>query len=210
MSLPRAKTAFTAQDYLAWEERSPSKHEYLAGEIFAMVGATDAHVTITMNLAMLLRAHVRGLPCRVYMAEMKLRVETADAFFYPDILVTCSPEDHAAPLFKRQPTLVVEVLSASTAAFDRGRKFAIYRQLPSLREYVLIEPDRMSVECFRRDECDRWVLQAYGPGETVDLSSLDFSTTMEALYEDVTLPAGEDDGDWRLPLINAYVNLADR
>ncbi|MFZ1830743.1 MAG: Uma2 family endonuclease [Candidatus Competibacteraceae bacterium] len=198
MSQSRAKTAFTADNYLAWEERSPDKHEYLAGEIFGMVGATDAHVTITGNLFTLLRAHVRGRPCRVYMADMKLRVDTADAFFYPDLLVTCAPEDHSSSRFKRQPTLLVEVLSATTAAFDRGQKFAIYRQLPSLREYVLIEQDRMSVECFRRDEQNRWVLQAYGPGDRVELSSLDFSAVIEALYEDVTLPAIPDD-NWRLP-----------
>ncbi len=196
MSLARAKTAFTADDYLAWEERSPGKHEYLAGEIFAMVGATDAHVTITMNLAVLLHAHVRGRPYRIYMADMKLRVDTADAFFYPDLLVTCASEDHSSPRFKRQPTLLVEVLSATTAAFDRGQKFAIYRQLPSLREYVLIEQDRMSVECFRRDEQDRWVLQAYDPGDRVELSSLDFSAAVETLYEDVALPAITND-HWR-------------
>lgn len=198
MPQARAKTAFTADSYLAWEERNPSKHEYLAGEIFAMVGATDAHVTITGNLFTLLRAHVRGRPCRVYMADMKLRVDTADAFFYPDLLVTCAPEDHVSSRFKRQPTLLVEVLSATTAAFDRGQKFAIYRQLPSLREYVLIEQDRMSVECFRRDERNRWVLQAYGPGDQVELSSLEFGTTIEALYEDVALPAIPDE-PWRLP-----------
>lgn len=197
MSLARAKPAFTTEDYLAWEERSPGKHEYLAGEIFAMVGATDAHVTITMNLAVLLHAHVRGRPCRVYMADMKLRVDTADAFFYPDLLVTCAPEDHLSSRFKRQPTLLVEVLSATTAAFDRGQKFGIYRQLSSLREYVLIEQDRMSVECFRRDERDRWVLQAYGPGDRVELSSLDFSAGIESLYEDVALPAIPDE-PWRL------------
>lgn len=196
MPLACPKTAFTAEDYLAWEERSPRKHEYLAGEVFAMAGASDAHVTITGNLFALLRAHVRGSPCRVYMADMKLRVEAADAFFYPDLLVTCAAADHAAPQFKCQPTVVVEVLSAGTAAFDRGQKFALYRQLSSLREYVLIEQDRMSVECFRRDEQDRWVLQAYGPDETVELSSLDFNTAIEALYEDVALPAVADEG-WR-------------
>ncbi len=202
MSQARTKTAFTAEDYLAWEERSPGKYEYLAGEIFAMVGATDAHVTITMNLAVLLHAHVRGRPCRVYMADMKLRVDAADAFFYPDLLVTCAPEDHASSRFKSQPTLLVEVLSNTTAGFDRGQKFAIYRQLPSLREYVLIEQDRISVECFRRDERDRWVLQAYGPGDSVELSSLDFSAPIEALYEDVALPAIPDE-HWRLPEENA-------
>lgn len=196
MSLARAKPVFTAEDYLAWEEHSPDKHQYLAGEIFAMSGATDAHVTITGNLFALLRAHVRGRPCRVYAMDMKLRVETADAFFYPDLLATCVPDDIAAPQFKRQPTLVVEVLSASTAAFDRGRKFAIYQQLPSLQEYVLIEQNRMSVECFRRDRQGQWLLQACGPGEIVALASLNFSVAIEALYEDVTLPANADE-DWR-------------
>ena len=197
--MPQAQTkpGFTAEDYLAWEEHRPEKHEYLAGEIFAMVGATDAHVTISLNLATLLRSHLRGSPCRVYMLDMKLRVETADAFFYPDLMVTCSLEDRALPHFKRQPTLLVEVLSKSTAAFDRGRKFEIYRQLPSLREYVLIEQDRMSVDCFRRDERSQWVLRAYGPGDRVELSSLEFSTPTEALYEDVALPENPDE-PWRL------------
>jgi Uma2 family endonuclease len=202
MSLARAKTVFTAEDYLAGEEHSPGKHQYLAGEIFAMGGATDAHITITMNLAFLLRAHVRGRSCRVYIADMKLRVATADAFFYPDLLVTCAPDDHAAPLFKSQPTLVAEVLSASTAAFDRGRKFAIYRQLPSLQEYVLIEQRPMSVECFRRGDRGQWLLQAYGPGERVELASLNFSAAIETLYEDVVLPANTNE-DWRPPQADA-------
>jgi Uma2 family endonuclease len=162
------------------------------------MGTTDAHGTIRGNLFTLLRTHVRGRPCRVYMADMKLRVDAADASFYPDLLVTCAPEDHASSRFKRQPTLLVEVLSATTAAFDRGQKFAIYRQLPSLREYVLIEQDRMSVECLHRDEQNRWVLQAYGPGDRVELSSLDFGTAIETLYEDVALPTITSD-DWCLP-----------
>lgn len=197
--MPQAqpKTIFTAEGYLAWEEHHPEKHEFLAGEIFAMVGATDAHVTITGNLFALLHTHVRGRPCRVYMADMKLRVDTADAFFYPDLLVTCAPEDRVLPHFKRQPTLLVEVLSESTAAFDRGQKFAIYRQLPSLREYVLIEQNRISVECFRREENERWVLQAYGSGDRVELSSVGFSTAIETLYEDVILSENPDEA-WRL------------
>jgi Uma2 family endonuclease len=198
--MPQAlnSTSFNAEYYLAWEEHHPEKHEFLAGEIFAMVGASDAHVTITGNLFTLLRAHVRGRPCRVYMADMKLRVETADAFFYPDLLVTCTLEDRLSMHFKRQPTLLVEVLSESTAAFDRGQKFAIYRQLPSLREYVLIEQNRMSVECFRREENDRWLLQAYGPGDRVELPSVGFTTAIETFYEDVTLTENPDK-NWSFP-----------
>ena len=146
MSLARAKPVFTAEDYLAWEEQSPDKHQYLAGEIFAMSGATDAHVTITMNLAFLLRTHLRGRPCRVYAMDMKLRVETADAFFYPDLLATCVPDDIAAPQFKRQPTLVVEVLSASTAASARRRSLRLIRRAPSREGVEMSVDDGISIK----------------------------------------------------------------
>jgi len=129
-------------DYLAGEEIAPIKHEYVAGE---------AHVTVALNLASMLRNHVRGSPCRVYIADMKVRVESADAFYYPDVFVTCDPADSREKQFKRNPILVIEVLSDSTAAFDRGAKFAHYRQLDSLLEYGLIEPERPSVDIFRRN-----------------------------------------------------------
>jgi len=114
----------SAADYLAGEEIAPVKHEYVAGEVFAMAGAGEAHVTVAGNLFALLRNHVRGgPPCRVYIADMKVRVEPADAFYYPDLFVTCDPADGRENLFKRHPAVVVEVLSNSTAAFDRGAKF---------------------------------------------------------------------------------------
>lgn len=135
-------------DYLTGEETAPIKHEYVAGEVFAMAGASEAHVTVGGNLFTLPRNHVRGGPYRVYIADMKLRVEPADTFYYPDLFVTCDPADGRENLFKRNPTLIVEVLS--TTAFDRGTKFAHYRLLDSLREYVLIEPERPSIDIFRR------------------------------------------------------------
>lgn len=184
------KPVFSAEDYLAWEAEQTVKHEYLAGEVFAMAGASDAHVTICLNLAASLRAHLRGKPCRTYIADMKLQVQTADAFFYPDVFVSCSAADAALPHFKREPVLIVEVLSPATAAFDRGGKFAFYRQLPSLQEYVLIDSERMGVDVFRRDANGHWVLYPYGPGETVELASVAFSLPVAAIYEDVTLEAG--------------------
>ncbi|NEX21760.1 Uma2 family endonuclease [Thiorhodococcus mannitoliphagus] len=175
------------QDYLAGELESPVKHEYLAGQVFAMAGASEAHATIAGNLFALLRPHVRGTPCRVYMADMKVRVDAADAFYYPDVFVTCSAADAAETYVKRDPTLIVEVLSNSTAAFDHGKKFAHYRQLPSLREYVLVDPERLSIDVFRRNDRDQWVLFPFGTGQTLELASIGFSAEFEAIYEDVDL-----------------------
>ncbi|NMF82447.1 Uma2 family endonuclease [Nodosilinea sp. P-1105] len=184
----------TPEDYLQLEAESAVKHEYLDGDIYAMAGASDAHVTIAGNLFALLRSHVRGSGCRVYIADMKARLEARNRFFYPDVMVTCDPRDQATADYKRFPKLVIEVLSDSTEAFDRGDKFADYQTLESLEEYVLINTRHQRVECFRRNGNDAglWVLQYYTPETTsgttrFHLQSLDFSDTLAALYEDVIL-----------------------
>jgi Uma2 family endonuclease len=184
----------TADDYLAGEAVSPLKHEYVDGEVFAMVGASEEHATIAGNVFALLRAHVRGSPCRVYMSDMKLCVELARAFFYPDCFVTCDPADAAEPLAKRHARVVIEVLSESTEAYDRGAKFANYRQLPSLEEYVLIDSRTRSVEVFRRHP-EGWILQPVPDDGRLRLVTLGFECTVDAIYEDVhfTQPAGVED-----------------
>jgi len=179
---------FTPEAYLEWEQGNETKHEYFNGEVFALAGAKDAHVTVAGNLFAQLHGHLRGGPCRVYMADMKVSVERANAFFYPDLMVTCDERDRETAYFKRFPSLVIEVLSESTAAFDRGKKFSAYRKLDSLREYVLIDPDSMNVDCFRLDETSgHWVLYPYGAGEGVELASIGLTLPIESLYENVQL-----------------------
>jgi len=129
-------------DYLAAEAESPVKHEYRDGKVYAMAGGTDAHVTIALNLWALLRGHLRGGSCRAYALDMKARVEELNRFYYPDVMVTCDDRDRNNNTFKCHPCLVVEVLSESTEAFDRGDKFSDYRHLVSLQEYVLISQVR--------------------------------------------------------------------
>jgi hypothetical protein len=124
---------FSAADFLAWDAGQTDKHEYVDGELVAMAGVEDRHATVALNMAMALRQHLRGTPCRTFIADVKLHVEAANAYFYPDVFVTCSEADRASPLIKREAVLVVEVLSPGTAAYDRGDKFARYRQLPALR-----------------------------------------------------------------------------
>lgn len=180
--------AITADDYLAGEAISPIRHEFVAGEVFAMPGATEEHATIALNFAALLRAQVRGGPCRVYIADMKLRVEAADAFFYPDVFVTCDGRDASEPLAKRHPSLICEVLSESTEAYDRGDKFAAYRTLDSLTEYLLMDSRRRAVEVFR-SQPDGWLLAPVAPDGQLELACIGFRCAVDALYEDVVFPA---------------------
>ncbi len=179
----------TPETYLQLEADSLTKHEYINGEVYAMAGASDTHVTLALNLAALLRGHVRGTPCRVYISDMKARVEACNCFYYPDVMVTCDPRDQETADYKRFPKLIVEVLSDSTEAFDRGDKFANYQTLDSLQEYVLINTRHLRLECFRRNEAGLWVLRSYSAeGERFHLQSLDFADTLTTLYEDVVLP----------------------
>lgn len=186
MTDPAAKPQFDAPSYLAWEADQPEKHEYLDGEVFAMAGVSESHVTLALNLAMALRNHLRGGPCSVFISDMKLQVAADNAFFYPDVFVTCAESDRAHSHFKTAPTLVVEVLSPTTSAFDRGAKFAAYRKLPSLREYALVDTERLSVDLFRRDNTGHWVLYPSESGEMVEFASVGFSVPVEQLYEDVS------------------------
>jgi Uma2 family endonuclease len=176
----------TPQDYLQLEVTNLLKHEYCNGQVYVMAGASDSHVTIAGNLIALLRNHVRGKGCRVYISDMKARIEEArNCFYYPDVMVTCDVRDQENAIYKCFPNLIVEILSDSTEAFDRGDKFADYQTLESLQEYVLINTRHQRVECFRRGQGGLWVLESYTPETaTFRLESLDFTGTLEALYED--------------------------
>ncbi|HOW46730.1 MAG TPA: Uma2 family endonuclease [Rubrivivax sp.] len=179
----------SAQDFLAWDETQTVRHEFVAGEVFAMAGAGEAHVTAAGNVYLLLRQHLAGTPCRTFITDMKLRVDAADAVFYPDVMVTCSAADAADPLVKREPVLLVEVLSPATAAYDRGDKFAAYRKLPSLREYLLVDTDSRRCDLYRKGGDGLWVLHPFEPGQAVTLASVELELGAAALWDEVPDPA---------------------
>ena len=174
----------TGEEYLAWEAEQEGKHEFLAGEIFAMVGASDRHVTIAGNVYAAIRERLRGGPCRAYISDMKLHVAAANAWFYPDVMVTCDPADHRREMDKTAPVLIIEVLSSSTEAFDRGGKFAAYRTIPSLNEYLLIDPDSGRLELYRRNPENQWVLHTPDGDTPLELSSIDLILDRATLFED--------------------------
>lgn len=174
----------SAQDYLAGEAEREFKHEYIDGEIYAMAGARETDVTTSLNVAAALKAHLRGTPCRPFVADLKLRVEASNAFFYPDVFVSCGERVQAD--YRSDAVLVVEVLSPSTAAFDRGAKFAHYRQLPGLREYLLIDPETRSADLYRKGEDGLWVLHPYVGNDKVELGSVGLALPLaDVIFEDV-------------------------
>lgn len=192
MALPKTEGVFDAAAYLAWEEAQPERNEYIAGEVFAMVGVRQSHNVATLNCAALLRQALKGSPCRVFVESVKTRIEAADCFFYPDVIVTCDPRDRQTPAYVSYPLLLVEVLSDSTAAFDRGVKFAAYRKLESLLDYVLIDAAAQRIEVFRRNPENHWVLYEYGPGDSLELASLSLHFDVGELLDD-TLEEAPDD-----------------
>lgn len=185
MARPQPEPRFTADEYLAWEVTQPGRHEYIDGEVFAMAGGEDRNATVAGNLYIALRQHLRGGPCHAYVGDVRLHVAAANAYFYPDLLVTCDAADAANRLAKSAPLLLVEVLSPSTAAYDRGDKFAHYRGIASLQEYVLIDIDRRATDVYRKGADGLWVLHPFAGEQAVELASVGRTVTAAELFADL-------------------------
>lgn len=185
------KPHYSFDDYLSAERESRDvKHEYVAGHVYAMTGASYNHNVITLNLARDLGNQLASGPCIVMASDMRIRVDAADAGKYPDIVVLCDP-----PAFYDErndvltnPILLVEVLSPSTEGYDRGGKFAIYRNLDSLHQYVLVAQDRVAVDVFTRQSDNRWLLDSYvGRDEVLELDSIGCKVRLSDIYAKVFL-----------------------
>jgi Uma2 family endonuclease len=185
MGLPLPHALMTAAEFLAWDATQTLKREFVRGEVFAMSGGEDRSNTVAMNLAFALRQHLKGSPCRAYVADIKLRVDAADCYFYPDLMVTCSQADATSRLIKRDAVLVVEVLSPSTQAYDRGDKFADYRTLESLAEYLLVDVNKRRCDLYRKGADGLWVLHPTQGDEPVVLASVGLTVTAAALWADL-------------------------
>jgi Uma2 family endonuclease len=188
--------SLTLAEYLVWEAAQPLKYEYIDGKVYAMTGGNLPHNGIALNCYSQLRPHLRERGCRVNVADVKVQVAPEEPYFYPDLVVSCDERDRQALEAIAYPCLIVEVLSPSTASFDRGEKFKFYRRLPTLREYVLIEADKVGVDCYRKNSAGKWELTAY-PEEApatqepiLEFVSLDFRCPLMVLYQDVALTQG--------------------
>jgi Uma2 family endonuclease len=173
-------------DYLAAEERAEVKHEFVRGEVFAMAGGTPEHGALAANVIALLVAGVRGARCRVFSSDVRVRIEAADAAVYPDASVVCDALERADddPNAIVNPVVLVEVLSDSTEAYDRGDKTGYYRSIPSVREILLVSQRAPKLELYRREDAGRWVFLEAGAGDTLKLASLDVALPVDDIYRD--------------------------
>lgn len=186
LSQPR----ITLEAYLEWENAQVERHEFHRGEVFAMVGARRAHGCVVANLMRQFGNQLAGSPCRAFSENMKLQIAD-DTVLYPDVFVTCDCADLATDLIFRAPTLIVEVLSPSTQSYDRSQKFALYRRLTSLREYILVDPDTRRVEGFRRDAQGQWVLHDMSDGPALEAASVGATVPLLDVFDGVDPPPAE-------------------
>ena len=187
MSAVVKQTSYTAEEYLSLERGASIKSEFHDGQIYAMTGASRAHNLITINIARELSQQLKQRPCEAYINDMRVKATTARSYHYPDIAVVCGKpefEDAQADTLLN-PTLLIEVLSPSTEAYDRGGKFAHYRKIASLREYLLVTQDQPGIERYLR-QGEVWILsEAQGLDASVSLESIDCRLSLREVYDKV-------------------------
>ena len=181
---------YTVEEYLALEREAEFKHEYISGEIVAMAGATREHILITGNIAQRLRNQLEGSPCETYSNDMRVRTTPSD-YVYPDVVVVCDEPQFEDNEFDTllNPTVVIEVLSKSTEARDRGEKFSDYRGIASVKDVVFVSQYRMRAEHYVRQANGEWILHEVTlPSETITLESIGCTLTLAEIYERITFP----------------------
>jgi Uma2 family endonuclease len=184
---------FTPEDYFVWEEQQLERHELIDGRVYAMTGGTQNHSEIKLNIGSLVKPHLRGSRCRVFNSDLKVNILNTSNYTYPDLSVTCDDRDRENAMYITYPCLIVEVLSDSTEAYDRGKKFEKYRRNPNLVDYVLASSDEMAIDIYHKKDTGEWVILSYRSGDLVELKSIDLSVPIEQFYEEIVfdvLPAG--------------------
>jgi len=181
MGLPVAR--FNFDQFIDWENEQAERHEFYRGEVFSMVGVRRTHGTVTGNIFSALRQHIKGTPCQAFSESLKVKVN--ENIFYPDVFVTCDKTDLQTDMIFTAPTVIVEVLSPSTQAFDRGLKFAAYRNIASLKEYLLVDPDTRVVELYRRGADELFTLHDYTDQASCELKSIACVLAITDIFEDL-------------------------
>ena len=187
MSSTAVQTYLTPEEYLAWERKADTKHEYLRGELIAMSGASYQHTIITMNISGELYIQLKGTACTVHTNDMRVRTSPETSYFYPDVVVVCDKPRFEDNTFDTllNPIVLVEVLSPSTQVYDRGEKFKHYQQLTSLREYILVSQDEVGVERYRRQGTEWQPTEFRSLEDVLSLTSIDCELSLDDIYRRV-------------------------
>ena len=179
----------TPEEYFAWEEKQLEKYEYIDGEVYAMGGGSKNHSLISVRIIALFSNHLENSGCETGNSDLRVNIAGTDNYTYPDISVTCDERDEATSQYITYPCLIVEVLSSSTEAYDRGGKFRMYRNNPVLQDYLLVSSTSIEMDLYHKNDAGDWIILNYKEGEIVELKSIHLSVPIEQVYRGLTLTA---------------------
>jgi Uma2 family endonuclease len=176
---------FTPEEYFAWEEQQLERHEYINGEVYAMSGGTVNHGRIAIKITSLLDNHLDNSGCITGNSDIRINILESDDYSYPDASVTCNERDKTITQYIAYPCLIVEVLSDSTEAYDRGEKFYRYRRNPVLQDYVLVSAKSIAIDLYRKNDAGEWTIVNYRAGDVVEFKSINLSFPIEQVYRGI-------------------------
>jgi Uma2 family endonuclease len=181
--LPR----LTPEEYFVWEEKQLEKHEYIDGEVYAMSGGSKNHSLISVRLITLFSNHLEGGGCETGNSDLRVNIVETTNYTYPDVSVTCDDRDKATTQYITYPCLLIEVLSATTEAYDRGGKFRMYRNNPVLQDYLLVSSTTIEMDLYHKKDTGEWIIINYKEGDTVELKSINLNFPIEQVYRGLDL-----------------------
>lgn len=185
IAVPNQSPKLTPTEYFAWEEQQLHRHEFINGEVYAMSGGTQNHSRISLKFGALLDNHLSNSSCRVFNSDCRVKIVETNDYTYPDVSVSCDPRDKTTDQYITYPCIIIEVLSDSTEAYDRGKKFFRYRQNPQLQDYVLVSSEEIAIDLYRKNSSGHWEIINYRPGDTVELQSVNLSFPIEQVYRGI-------------------------
>ena len=177
----------TPEEYFIWEEKQLEKHEYIDGELYAMSGGSVNHGRIAIKFITLFDTHLENSGCIIGNSDIKINILKTNNYTYPDVSLTCDDRDKNTPNYFTYPCLIIEVLSASTEAYDRGGKFRIYRNNPILQDYLLVSSTSIEMDLYHQKNNGEWVIINYKEGDIIALKSINFSFAIEQVYRGLIL-----------------------
>ena len=177
----------TPAEYFVWEEQQLQKHEYINGEVYAMSGGSKNHSLISVRFITLFSNHLETSGCETGNSDLRVNIAGTNNYTYPDVSVTCDDRDKTTTQYITYPCLIVEVLSPSTEAYDRGGKFRMYRNNPNLQDYLLVSSTSIEMDLYHQKENGEWVIINYKEGDTIELKSINLSFAIEQVYRGLVL-----------------------
>jgi Uma2 family endonuclease len=177
----------TPKEYFAWEEKQLHKHEYLEGQVYAMSGGSINHGRIAIRFASMFDSHLGSSSCIVGNSDVKVKIVKTENYTYPDVSVTCDGRDKTSTQYITYPSLIVEVLSPSTEAYDRGGKFRLYANNPVLQDYLLVSSTSIEIDLYHKKENGEWIIINYKEGDMIELKSINLTFAIAQIYRGLVL-----------------------